>query len=160
MYKNTAHDYSMVHWTVMDALQSKVLLGLGSVHIINFLYSRKFCIANPCFLQLKWTGVGFSGSSPCRGSRAALLHTWAAPAGLEPRPGRVNMSDTDGCAANCCTFVFYKASLSLWSGPENWIPINCLKCQGFIKINTRHCEGSTWSCKCIELCCGQCLSLT
>lgn len=36
-----ANDYSMVHWTAMEDLDSKVLLDLGSIHIINFLYSRK-----------------------------------------------------------------------------------------------------------------------
>lgn len=36
-----ANDYSMVHWTVMEDVDSEVLLGLGSIHIINFFHSRK-----------------------------------------------------------------------------------------------------------------------
>lgn len=92
---------------------------------------------------MKWSGflwqqhlLGPAGGAeqPCPTPELPLsCSCWA----LVPSPERVGMSDTDGYAANCCTFVFYRASPFLWSGPENWIPINCLKYHGFIKINSR-----------------------
>lgn len=82
-----ANDYSMVHWTVMEDQDSKVQLDLGSIHIINFLYSRKrnfssivliFCKLN----EMEWVSLAAGTEQPCSTPELLMLGS------CTPRPQR------------------------------------------------------------------------